>query len=154
MIKRLVLEKSGGYNLGHAYEDFNLWITSSRNFYYGYIPDILMKRRVVENSLSMSFFTKNNSAIFQTTLEVLTTASELCRNKQELASLVCRIKFEMKHAFFMEEFIVAEGYRKMLVQMNSYDKLSSLLYFLSTKKIHMFWLYKYVLRYKGFYSLR
>jgi glycosyltransferase involved in cell wall biosynthesis len=154
MIKRSVLEKSGGYNFGYAYEDFDFWVISSRDFYYGFIPDVLMKKRVVSTSLSLSFFTKNNSKIFQTTLSILTDAFLVCRNEKEFAALAYRIKFEMKHAFLMEEFSTANEYKKLLVKLDSYDKISSFVYFLSSKKIRLFWLYKYLLKYKGFYSLR
>ncbi|HWZ23069.1 MAG TPA: glycosyltransferase [Cytophagaceae bacterium] len=154
MMKRTVLEKSGGYNFEYAYEDFDFWVISARDFYYGFIPDVLMKRRIVSNSLSLSFFTLNNSKTFQTTQSVLADASLLCRNEKEIAALAYRVKFEMKHAFLMEEFSTAKEYKKVLVKINSYDKISSLVYFLSDKKIRLFWLYKYVLKYKGFYSLR
>ena len=154
MIKRTVLEKSGGYNVELAYEDFYFWVTSARDFYYAFIPEVLVKRRVVVTSLSMSFFTKNNNKVFQSTLMVLNTTYDLCRNEEELHSLSQRTKFEMKHAFFMEVFSVMEGYKKLLIKINSYDKISQLLYFLSVKKIRLFWLYKFVIKYKGFYSIR
>ncbi len=154
MIKRTVLEKSGGYNIALAYEDFYFWVTSARDFYYAFMPDVLMKRRVVENSLSMSFFTKSNNKVFQSTLAVLTTAYNLCKSEEELQALSQRLRFEMKHAFFMEVFSVMEGYKELLIKVNAYDKISRFIYFLSGKNIRLFWLYKFVIKYKGFYSIR
>jgi glycosyltransferase involved in cell wall biosynthesis len=154
MIKRTVLEKSGGYNVELAYEDFYFWVTSSRDFYYAFMPEVLMKRRVVTNSLSMSFFTKKNNKLFQSTLAVLNTAYDLCKSEEEVLALAQRIRFEMKHAFFMEVFSVMEGYKEILIKVNAYDKISRFIYFLSEKNIRLFWLYKFVIKYKGFYSIR
>ena len=46
MIKKSVLEKLGYYDEDLAYEDLDLWIRTSRDFEFEYIPEILAKKRI------------------------------------------------------------------------------------------------------------
>lgn len=154
IMRRSVLERSGGYDASLAYEDFNFWVVSSRDFYYAFIPEALVKRRVVKKSFSLSFYTRNNTRLFQTTLLVLNKAYELCRNEEEKKKLAQRVRFEMRHATFMEEFSLASGYRSLLEKLNAFTGTVRVFYFISKTKIRLFWLYKIFLRMKGVYSLR
>ena len=45
MIKKSVLEKLGYYDEDLAYEDLDLWIRTSRDFEFEYIPEILAKKK-------------------------------------------------------------------------------------------------------------
>ncbi len=154
MFRRKVLEASGGYDSSLAYEDFNFWIVSARDFYYAFIEEPLVKRRVVKKSFSLAFYTRNNTRLFNTTLVVLYKAYALCRTPDEFSMLILRTRFEMRHAVLMEEFSLAEGYRNLLVKLNAYDGMSRLFYFLARKKIRLFWMYEVLLKYKGVYEVR
>jgi glycosyltransferase involved in cell wall biosynthesis len=154
MIRRSVLEQTGGYDSTLAYEDFNFWVESSRAFYYGFISDALVKRRVVRKSFSLAFYTRHNTRLFQTTLHVLNKAYSLCRTAEEFSVLANRVKFEMRHATFMEEFSLANEYRKLLDKLYAYRGIVKIFYFISKNKIRLFWLYKILLHWKGVYHLR
>jgi glycosyltransferase involved in cell wall biosynthesis len=154
MIRRTTLERTGGYNTELAYEDFNFWVESARSFYYGFIPEALVKRRIVGNSLSSAFYRKDTLNVFQTTLQVLQKAYTLCKSEEEYRMFVDRVRFELKHAVMMENYSIAKSYRELLLKTNSYDWVSKFFLFISTKKIPVFWLYDFLLRYKGVYKNR
>lgn len=52
MFRKSVMDKLGGYDETLAYEDFDFWIRSSRQFKYSYTPQSFVKKRLVKNSLS------------------------------------------------------------------------------------------------------
>jgi glycosyltransferase involved in cell wall biosynthesis len=154
MIRRIVLEDTGGYDTSLAYEDFNFWILSARNFYYAFISEPLVKRRVVHNSLSMSFYINHRPEVFQTTLKVLEKAYLLCKKEDELKRLTDRIKFELKHSVMMEIAAVPIGYKNLLLKLKAYDWVSRFFLFISVNKIPVTKLYTILLRYKGVFKKR
>ena len=98
MIKKSVLEKLGYYDENLAYEDLDLWIRTSRDFDFEYIPEILAKKRVLFNSLSSHFLMENNlraKKLNASTLKILVKAFHLNRTKEEHKALLGRIRFEM-----------------------------------------------------------
>ena len=52
MFRREVMEYLGGYAESLTYEDFDLWIRTSKKFGYCYTDKILVKKRSLKNSLS------------------------------------------------------------------------------------------------------
>ena len=98
MIKKSVLEKLGYYDEDLAYEDLDLWIRTSRDFEFEYIPEILAKKRIVSDSLSSHFLIKNNARakkLNESTLKILVKAYHLNKTKDEYKALLGRIRFEM-----------------------------------------------------------
>jgi glycosyltransferase involved in cell wall biosynthesis len=98
MIKKSVLEKLGYYDENLAYEDLDLWIRTSREYEFEYLPEILAKKRVLSHSLSSHFLIKNNSRskkLNASTLQILIKAFQLNRTKDEHKALLERIRFEM-----------------------------------------------------------
>lgn len=98
MIKKMVLEKLGFYDENLAYEDLDLWIRTSRDYEFEYIPEILAKKRVLSHSLSSHFLMENNlrtRKLNASTLKILNKAFQLNRTKDEHKALLGRIRFEM-----------------------------------------------------------
>ncbi len=98
MVKKSVMEKLGYYDENLAYEDLDLWIRTSRDFDFEYIPEILAKKRVLFNSLSSHFLMENNlraKKLNASTLKILVKAFHLNRTKEEHKALLGRIRFEM-----------------------------------------------------------
>ena len=98
MIKKSVLEKLGYYDENLAYEDLDLWIRTSREYEFEYIPEILAKKRVLSHSLSSHFLIEKNSRakkLNTSTLQILIKAFQLNRTKDEHKALLERIRFEM-----------------------------------------------------------
>ena len=98
MVKKSFMEKLGYYDENLAYEDLDLWIRTSRDFDFEYIPEILAKKRVLFNSLSSHFLMENNlraKKLNASTLKILVKAFHLNRTKEEHKALLGRIRFEM-----------------------------------------------------------
>ena len=111
MIKKSVLEKLGYYDENLAYEDLDLWIRTSREYEFEYIPEILAKKRVLSHSLSSHFLIENNSRakkLNASTLQILIKAFQLNRTKDEHKALIGRIRFEMY------KFIKAKNFNLLL----------------------------------------
>ena len=92
------MEKLGYYDENLTYEDLDLWIRTSRDFDFEYIPEILAKKRVLFNSLSSHFLMENNlraKKLNASTLKILVKAFHLNRTKEEHKALLGRIRFEM-----------------------------------------------------------
>jgi glycosyltransferase involved in cell wall biosynthesis len=111
MIKKSVLEKLGYYDENLAYEDLDLWIRTSREYEFEYIPEILANKRVLSHSLSSHFLIEKNSRakkLNTSTLQILIKAFQLNRTKDEHKALLERIRFEMY------KFIKARNFNLLL----------------------------------------
>ena len=98
MVKKSVMEKLGYYDENLAYEDLDLWIRTSRDFDFEYIPEVLAKKRILSDSLSSHFLMENNlraKKLNASTLKILVKAFHLNRTKEEHKALLGRIRFEM-----------------------------------------------------------
>lgn len=94
MFRRKVIDDLGGYDEMLAYEDFDFWIRSSRNFLYAYSPEVTVKKRVVSTSMS-----RNQQRSIQqqrSTFRVCGKIFELNRNEAERAALSRRIRYEIR----------------------------------------------------------
>ena len=111
MIKKSIIEKLGYYDENLAYEDLDLWIRTSREYEFKYIPEILAKKRMLSHSLSSHFLIENNSRakkLNASTLQILIKAFQLNRTKDEHKALIRRIRFEMY------KFIKARNFNLLL----------------------------------------
>ena len=78
MIKNEVLQALGGYDESLYYEDFDFWVRSSRSYLYKFTDKILVKKRVLPNSMSKSQYTPN-SPMLESTARVCEKAYQLNR---------------------------------------------------------------------------
>lgn len=98
MIKKSVMEKLGYYDENLTYEDLDIWIRTSRDFDFEYIPEVLAKKRILSDSLSSHFLIENNlraKKLNASTLQILNNAFQLNRTKDEHKALLGRIRFEI-----------------------------------------------------------
>ena len=98
MVKKSVMEKLGYYDENLTYEDLDIWIRTSRDFDFEYIPEVLAKKRILSDSLSSHFLIENNlraKKLNASTLQILNNAFQLNRTKEEHKALLGRIRFEM-----------------------------------------------------------
>jgi glycosyltransferase involved in cell wall biosynthesis len=109
MIRRDVLEHLGGYDETLAYEDFDFWIRSSREFHYSYTPEPLIKRRIVKDSLGSRQF-RRGSPQLQSTFKVCEKAASLNRTPAEKIALITRIRYEIRQALRSGELQLAWKY--------------------------------------------
>jgi glycosyltransferase involved in cell wall biosynthesis len=95
MMTRTVLDEMGGFDESLAYEDFDLWIRSSRSFRYFYLPEPLVKRRVVKGGLHERQFVPGSRHAWST-LEVCRKILKLNRTKAEQSALASRLRYEIR----------------------------------------------------------
>ncbi len=95
MFRKELLDALGGYDESLSYEDFDLWVRSSRSWQYCYSPEVLIQRRIVSNSLSKKQFairSKHQSSTFSICEKIVT----LNKNKAEQRALSNRILYEIR----------------------------------------------------------
>jgi glycosyltransferase involved in cell wall biosynthesis len=118
MMRRSVLEKLGGYDESLAYEDFDFWIRSSREWKYAYTPEPLVRKRMLKNSMSTSQYRKKSIQL-ASTFRVCEKILQLNRTPDETRALSKRIRYEMKRAALLREWGLALGYFKLLLRNHS-----------------------------------
>ena len=109
MVKKSVFEKLGYYDENLAYEDLDLWVRASRIYEFEYIPELLIKKRILASSLS-SFFTKKKNPrtkkLHKSSLKILYIAFKLNQSKDEHKALLGRIKFEFYKFLKSKEYLL------------------------------------------------
>ena len=97
MFRSQVIQRLGGYDEFLTYEDFDFWIRSSRHFHYFYSPEVLVKKRKLENSLSDNQFKPLNKQ-GDSTYRVCNKILELNENLAERDALQQRINYEIRQS--------------------------------------------------------
>lgn len=115
MFRRTVIEHLGGYDESLAYEDFDFWIRSSRVFKYCYTPEVLVKKRVLENSLSARQFQRGGRHQ-ETTYRVCRKIYFLNRTRTEGAALTKRLVYEIKSSLAMMNVGIAIKFLLLFVK--------------------------------------
>jgi glycosyltransferase involved in cell wall biosynthesis len=117
MIRRSLLDELGGYDEALAYEDFDLWVRASRIAPFAYLPEVLVKRRVLRNSLGKRQFSFN-SMQSRSTFAVCQKALALCRSQEDLDSVRHRAAYEFRRALVHGEFRLAWSYLRLRSAIN------------------------------------
>ncbi|GAA0890410.1 hypothetical protein GCM10009122_00880 [Fulvivirga kasyanovii] len=113
MFRKDIIDAMGGYDASLAYEDFDLWVRTSRNYNYVYTDKVLMKKRVVSGSAGQKQF-KVRSAYLHSTFKVCEKISKMIRNNSEKKALKKRIKYEITLSLRLLSFEVALKYLRLL----------------------------------------
>ena len=107
MMKKSVLDTLGGFDENLAYEDYDLWLRTARNYDLDYIDEILVKKRVLDDSMYTLLYKKNNARSRRfnySTYLILQKVFASNRNKAENVAMLKRIHFEMTVAFKTRDF--------------------------------------------------
>ncbi len=99
LVRREVFEKLNGYDENLAYEDFDFWVRSARDFRYGFLDEKLTKVRVHSTSLSQRWYHPGDRQIHSTYL-VCRKAMILNRNDLENQALAQRLRYEIRQCVF------------------------------------------------------
>lgn len=114
MFRKSVMDKLGGYDETLAYEDFDFWIRSSRQFKYTYSPEPLVKKRIVKHSLGSKqekFFNQHAKSTYRVCKKIL----DLNRTGEEKKALTKRIQYEIKLSLRLLNIWLAIKYAALLV---------------------------------------
>lgn len=126
MIRKEVLDSLKGYDETLAYEDFDFWIRSSRNWEYAYLSEILTFQRKVSTSLSSRFIQKKNLLVVST-VKVCAKIQSLNRDETENNTLIKRLYLVLKQCAFTENFEAGVEVIKILNQLKGHTFNSKLL---------------------------
>ena len=113
MMRRCVLDELGGYDEQLSYEDFDLWVRSSRIFRYGFVNERLCFIRLVSDSLSAGQYRKRSIHLRSTYLVCL-KALEVCRDSDDVEAVVQRTRYELRQATLSDNPAVALMFWKVL----------------------------------------
>ena len=141
MMKKEVLDKLGGYDENLAYEDFDFWVRSARDYQYAYQDLILTRVRKVENSLSSGWYMPGDPQLHSTYL-VCRKATALIHSQPEQEALLKRVKFEIRQAVFSDNHVEATNFIKLLGELGHLDRKYAFLAWLNNRKLKLAWLRK------------
>ena len=116
MVKKMVLDKLGGYDESLAYEDFDFWVRSSRYFKYTYIDEVLMRKRILPSSMAASQYKFRKNDQLRSTLIVCKKAFMLNKTKIDRRALLRRLRFELGHCITAGAFGLGKGFYQLLQQ--------------------------------------
>lgn len=106
MMRRHVLESLGGYDESLAYEDFDFWVRSARQWKYRYTDQVLVKKRILPRSWSARQY-EIASAQLASTLKICYKAKALNQSPEEDKSLGRRLGYELRQAIRHRQWEVA-----------------------------------------------
>lgn len=115
MYRGEVIRSLGGYDETLAYEDFDFWIRSSRHYHYCYTPEILVKKRIVKDSMSQkqfSVFSRQLSSTYRVCEKIL----ELNRTMEEQRALAGRLCYEIRVCIRLLAFRLALKYVRLYIR--------------------------------------
>jgi glycosyltransferase involved in cell wall biosynthesis len=107
LVKREVFDTLNGYDENLSYEDYDFWIRASRIYNFDYIDEILVQKRVLEDSLGTQPFKKWNKKARRfnySTYLIMQKAFALNHNRAEFIAILKRIHYEMTVAFKTRDF--------------------------------------------------
>lgn len=112
MMRKSVFDALGGYDESLAYEDFDFWVRSSRQFKYIYTPEVLIRRRALSTSMGRRQYEPGSSQL-KSTLMVCEKALALCRSESEYRALKKRIMIEARLAIKNGALKISLGYWRL-----------------------------------------
>ncbi|MEZ0540886.1 glycosyltransferase [Fibrella arboris] len=115
MMRRAMLTALGGYDETLAYEDFDFWVRSARDYRYAYIDEVLTSKRVLANSLGQQIV-KVDNALLDSSWRVCYKAYALCQTADEYKALANRIRQFIRKCFYAEQYTLAQQFGNLLMQ--------------------------------------
>ncbi|MEQ6120062.1 glycosyltransferase [Reichenbachiella sp. MALMAid0571] len=134
MMKREVLEQLNGYDENLAYEDFDFWIRSSRDWLYAYQPEKLTLVRRLEDSLSSKAYSKHDKQLYSTYV-VCKKIKSLNKTESENRALRKRLEYEIRHSVFSGNYQEAKLFVALYREMKALPITLRLLELLNRLKI-------------------
>ncbi len=97
MVRKTILDSMGGYDDSLAYEDFDLWVRVSRDYKFCFIPDRMVRKRVVAGSLGSRQYGYKGRQMWST-FRVCQKAQGMLRSREEEKAFRKRVGSEMRQA--------------------------------------------------------
>lgn len=136
MIRKKVLDELGGYDESLAYEDFDFWVRSARNYKFAYQQLVLTDIRRQAGSLSTRAYRKGDRQLYSTYL-VCEKIRIMNRTEEERKSLVRRLRYEIRHSVFSANFEEGELFLRMLKEVDKIPPVYKLLQLINYLKLDL-----------------
>jgi glycosyltransferase involved in cell wall biosynthesis len=120
MVKKEVYDALNGYDENLYYEDLDFWIRASRNYQFDFVDEIIIQKRMVENSLGSLFYKKNDERakkINNSTYHILKKTIQLNKTKAEDKALSKRIHFDIVLNFKNKNFLLVFKYLLLRIKL-------------------------------------
>jgi glycosyltransferase involved in cell wall biosynthesis len=148
MMRKDVLNELGGYDESLQYEDFDIWVRTSRLYQYAYTDEVLTQKRQLPNSLgAQNLLAKNN--LLESTLRVCHKAFDLCQTPTEYAALAVRLRGFIRSAFYTEQFELALRFAHLLRRIGNPDLTTSMILLLCRLHLPVNGLYRQYNQWRG-----
>lgn len=134
LVKKAVFDELGGYDENLAYEDFDFWVRSSRNWKYHYLDEPLTKVRKTKSSKSAGWYKRGDRQLHSTYL-VCKKAKELNQSEKEDIALANRLKFEIRQSVFSENLKEARLFYGLLKELGKVTFLEHVIMFIGKLKL-------------------
>jgi glycosyltransferase involved in cell wall biosynthesis len=118
MVRKKIFEDLGGYDEALAYEDFDFWIRSARNYKYSFLNENQMFIRRSKTSMSAGLYKQGDNQLHSTYL-ICKKAKALCRDSEDENALRHRVLYEFRHAVLSENKTEAKLLADFLEELNS-----------------------------------
>ncbi|AKQ46282.1 glycosyl transferase [Rufibacter radiotolerans] len=151
MMRRQVLEELNGYDPELAYEDFDFWVRSSRNWQYHFLDQVLCQRRIHPYSLSRKVYQVGDKQL-ASTVRVIQKAQKLVRTSLEKKAVLTRIKYEARHAYFTANYQEAEELLAILQAEQGLTPVYKVLQVLTQKRVPLQFIRRWYHRWKYGYT--
>ena len=138
LFRKKMLDELGGYDENLTYEDFDIWVRSSRNWHYGFIDKILLSKRSVANSLGEGFYLRKHNPHLLSTLKICEKAHLLNRNTHENKALAQRLRYHVRLSFYTENFETALLFSDLLKKTTKLSLSDQIWRFLVQNKIQVY----------------
>jgi len=127
MIRKIVLDEMGGYDEQLAYEDFDLWIRSSRNYQYAFLDRVLIKVWCRPSSMSTGWYKPGDAQLHSTYL-VCRKIFRLNRTPTEHRALVARLRYELRQSVFSKNLKEAKLFYDFLAELSCISGIDRFFY--------------------------
>lgn len=132
LYKTSVLKELGGFDEKLHYEDFDYWVRSARKYKYYFQNEITTLKRVVKGSITYRFYERKNNPMLESSLEVCRKAILLNKTDEENSALAKNIAFNLRQAYFTENYTLAADFYALLKELKK-ETLSSRIILLLVK---------------------
>ena len=136
IFRREVYTALNGYDATLAYEDFDFWVRSSREFKFYFLNQITTRRRLHANSLSRQAYKLHDKQL-ASTVQVCEKAFKLIRTETEKQALIIRVRSELRQAYFTQNFPEANKLFILLRQLENPSFLYKVLGWFNHQKIKL-----------------
>lgn len=141
MFRIASLREVGGYDETLSYEDFDICLRLSRRYKFGYLDEVLTRRRIVQGSHGRTALISKNKS----TYKICQKAYWLNKSKEENTALAQFLRFNLRLCLFTNDYEMFKRYYCFLKEVAGLSWFDRLMNGLCSLKINLFPLYqKYV----------